>query len=164
LIPGTNNIQGGPPSFAGAASFLTFGFLNVRNVTGYGVIPPGQAATYYTRAVFENITGPDGGNYRLTFFPDDFTCPGVCVLGIGYPGNNPTLNQPVETAWVKVTYSPANGSSPDQWVVEGNLTTSTDPEIQRGTLFLNGSKTLTHYGQYSMPFKLVITAQTTLPQ
>jgi hypothetical protein len=170
-VPGSL-IQGGPPSFAGGASFLSFGFLNIRNLTGYTVIQPGVAATYYTRATFNYITGPDGASYRLSFYPDDYACPTgqVCVPDFtGDPGNSPIKNQPVETAWVKITYVPRDMSQPwsstntDEWIVEGTLTTAEDPVIQRGTLILNDGS-FTHYGQYSMPFKILITAQTALPQ
>ena len=71
-------------------------------------------------------------------------------------------------AWVKVTYTPRDPNSDwspsnaDKWLVEGTLTTETDPEVERGTLQLLSAGT--HYGQYSMPFAILIVAQMALPQ
>jgi hypothetical protein len=80
------------------------------------------------------------------------------------------MNQPVETAWAKVSYTPRDPSQPwstsnaDHWIVDGELTTISDSVYERATLFQLGKPgTQTHYGQYSMPFKILITALAPLP-
>jgi hypothetical protein len=156
-------IQYGPASFAGGSSFLTSGQFGIRNILGYPVLTPGQPATFYTKAT-GNFVAPNNVTYRFGSSPDDFTCPSgaTCVPNL-YGAT--ISNQPEETAWIKVTYMPRNTSQPysstnaDQWLVEGEFLDG-GGIIQRMTLEdSNGG----HYGQYSMPFKILITALCPLP-
>ena len=164
-IPGSV-IQSGPASFAGGNAFLSKAHVNIRNITGYTVITPGQAATYYTMAS-STFPGPDGNSYQWGSIPDDYTCPtgATCVPNLHVLPLPANYNQPEQTAWVKVTYTPRNLSqswsngNTDKWLVEGEFSTATDPEIQRDTLLFNG----VHFGQYSMPFKILVTALAPLP-
>jgi hypothetical protein len=169
-VPGSI-IAGGPPAFAGGSAFLTPVWMNIRNLTGFGLIPQGAATVYYTRMIFQ-FDAPDGGNYRLVFDPDSAAeCPAGETCNLNFGGPDPaSKNQPVQTAWVKVTHTPApnptapwSTSNADKWVVDGNLTSSTnpsDPTVERGALLRDGI----HYGQYSLPFQIQITALAKLPQ
>ena len=161
-------IAGGPPSFAGGSGFAVQNFLNIRNIVGYNTpgITPGVAATYYTKITSSNIVGPDRNSYDLVIFPDNSTCPAICSST--NDGTTPLHNSPVQAAWAKVTYTPRDTSQPwsltnaDNWTVDGEVTTNEPPETsniyERATLFLVGRKGNTHYGQYSMPFKILVTA------
>ena len=60
--------------------------------------------------------------------------------------NDPSdTNQPVETAWAAVTYTPRNPAqtwslaNADRWVVDGEVTSQSDPVYQRATLHLEGA-------------------------
>ncbi len=167
-IPGSI-IVAGPPSFAGGSAFATQNFINIRNIVGYNTpgITPGVAATYYTKVTSSNIVGPDRNSYVLTLFPDNSTCPGICA-STG-DGTGPFHNSPVQAAWSKVTYTPRDTSQPwslsnaDSWLVDGEVTSNEPPATsniyERATLFLEGKNgSTTHYGQYSMPFKILVTA------
>jgi hypothetical protein len=166
-----STIVSGPPAFAGGAAFTTQAHINVYNILGRGsALSPGIAATFYTK-VGSGFSGPDGKNYRLRFMPDDFTCPqgAICVPTQDHT-DAPDSNQPVETAWAAVTYTPRNPAQPwslgnaDSWVVDGELTSPSDPVYQRATLLHEGAHfTFTHQGQFSMPFKILITALAALP-
>jgi hypothetical protein len=135
------------------------------------VLQPGVAATFYT-TVGSSFTGPDGQSYQLRFHPDTFACPSgaICAPDLEGSTNAADMNQPLETAWALVTYSPRDRTKPwsssntDQWIVDGE--TLTDGVYERATLFFNGRNcctTQTHYGQYSMPFKILIVALAPLP-
>ncbi|HEY6930838.1 MAG TPA: hypothetical protein VJA66_14260 [Thermoanaerobaculia bacterium] len=172
-------LVGGPPSFAGGSAFAAQPFINIRNIVGHntpGLTPSsgstqGVAATYYTKVTFNYIVGPDRNSYLLTIFPDNATCPAICA-STG-DSTSPLHDSPVQAAWSQVTYTPRDVSQPwsltntDSWVVDGEGTsneppaTSTTPE--RGTLYLEGKRSPTHYGQYSMPFKVIVTALGPLP-
>ena len=166
-IPGSI-IVAGPPSFAGGSAFAVQNFINIRNIVGYNSpgITPGVAATYYTKITSSNIVGPDHNSYDLVLFPDNSTCPAICVAT--NDGTTLNHNSPVQAAWSKVTYTPRDTSQPwsltnaDTWVVDGEMTSNEPPETsnvyERATLFLVGRKGTTHYGQYSMPFKILVTA------
>jgi hypothetical protein len=166
-IPGSI-IDGGPVSFD-PNPFATQAFVNIRNIVGYGL--PSGTTTYYTRVVF-SFDGPDGATYKLAFFPHDEHCPvpGLCAAALNEQVDPDAVNQPVETAWAKVTYTPASGSSPDTWVVDGTLTDNEPGPVvyyERGTIFKITNKSGSfgpHYGQYSMPFKILVTALAPLPQ
>lgn len=157
-------IQYGPPSFAGGPSFLTSSSMNIRNILGDPVLIRGQAATFYTKAG-GRFDAPDGVMYQWGSTPDDFTCPSGATCVPNFTGHE-LRNQPEETAWVKVTYMPRDTSKPydyttnaDKWLVEGEFVDSTG-QIQRSTLEdLNDG----HYGQYSLPFKVLITALCAIP-
>jgi hypothetical protein len=166
-VPGSTTIQAGPASFAGGSAFASQAFFNVHNILGFGLLTPGVAATFYTK-ISSTFPGPDRKTYRLALYPDNFTCPDICSPVPD--GTNTTLNQPTETAWAKVTYTPRNSSQPwslsnsDSWVVDGELTIAPDTVNERATLFLEGkNSSFTHYGQYSMPFKILVTALAPLP-
>jgi hypothetical protein len=160
--------QAGQPTFAGGPSFLSPGFLNIRNILGYTlVVPPvyPSVATYYTRMTVQFIGPTDGNSYRLLFYPDDMgTCPvpGSCVPDRTGTFDPPSLrNNPQTAAWVKVTWTPRNpadSNSRDQWDVEGISNINNDVV---GTLLDSNG---VHYGQYSMPFSIRIRALTVLPQ
>jgi hypothetical protein len=160
-IPGSI-IDGGPVSFD-PNPFATQAFVNIRNIVG-----PQGTTTYYTRVVF-SFDGPDRATYKLAFFPHDGTCPGLCASAQNEQVDPAAVNQPVETAWAKVTYIPASSSSPDTWIVDGTLTDNEpgpDLYYERGTLFKmtnHGGSLGTHYGQYSLPFKILVTALAPLP-
>jgi hypothetical protein len=140
-VPGSI-IQAGPASFASGSAFTTQAHINIHNITGYTVLPAGVAATFYTK-VGSSFTGPDGKSFQLRYLPDDFACPvgGTCVPNLEPSANAANLNQPAETAWAKVTYTPRDPSQPwstsnaDHWVVDGELTTISDPVYERATLF-----------------------------
>lgn len=171
-IPDTN-IDQPSPSFAPGSAFLTPVFMNIRNLTGIGFIPQDQPTVYYTRMIFE-FKAPDGNTYRLVFDPDSAAeCPAGAICNTNFGGPDPlSRNSPVQTAWVKVTHTPpTNPSQPwsptnaDTWLVEGTLTSSTnpsDPTIERSTLVGPVGSNL-HFGQYSMPLQILITALTKLP-
>ena len=162
--------QGLAPSFAGdAEGFQTKAGFNIHNILARNTpgIEPGQPATFYTKFT-DPFPGPDGKSYKLVRFP--FNCPvsAICAYN-GYDpySTDPFLNMPEEAAWVKVTYTPRNASGQpctatnttncDSWIVDGELD-------QRSTLFLKGKNgSQTHSGQYSMPFKIMITALAPLP-
>jgi hypothetical protein len=172
VIPGTE-IDQPAPSFAPGA-FLTPVWMNIRNITGKGFgVPQDEATVYYTRMIYE-FKAPDGDTYRLVFDPDSAAeCPAGAICNTNFGGPDPvTRNQPVQTAWVKVTHTPPpNPDQPwsitnaDKYKVEGNLTSSynpSDPTIERGTLVGPIGSGL-HFGQYSIPFEIEITALTKLP-
>jgi hypothetical protein len=171
-IPGTN-IDQPSPSFAPGNAFLTPVWMNIRNLTGLGFIPQDQHTVYYTRMIFE-FKAPDSNTYRLVFDPDSAAeCPAGAICNTNFGGPDPiTRNSPVQTAWVKVTHTPPpNPSQPwsptnaDTWLVEGTLTSATDPSdptIERSTLVGPVDSGL-HFGQYSMPLQILITAMTKLP-
>lgn len=158
-------------SFAGGAAFQTSSVeINVHNLTGYTVLPPKTAATFYTR-VGSTFKGPDGTTYQLRFHPDAFTCPtgATCVPDLENERNAANMNQPVETAWAQVTYTPQDPNQPwstsnaDRWVVDGELLLA-DTVYERSTLFAPVGKTpQVPFGQYSMPFKISIVALVPLP-
>jgi hypothetical protein len=163
-------IDAGPASFAGGAAFETHSIeINVHNITGYTVLPPSTAATFYT-AVGSTFAGPDGKTYQLRFHPDEYTCPAgaICVPDLENGTNAANMNLPVETAWTQVVYTPRNPTQPwsstnaDSWIVDGELQLNNDTALERSTLFLD-TKTQVHYGQYSMPFKIAIVALAPLP-
>lgn len=169
-IPGSIILLG-PASFAGGSAFETKAHIDFHNITGYTVLTPGTAATFYI-TVGSTFTGPDGKSYQLRFHPDMSTCPfgAVCAPDLEGSTNASGMNLPVETDWALVTYTPRDRSRPwsttnaDQWIVDGEVSTS--GVYERSTLFYNGRNccsTQTHYGQYSMPFKLSITALAPLP-
>jgi hypothetical protein len=170
-LPGSI-IVSGPPSFAGGAPFSTQAHIAVHNILGRTVLAPGVAATFYTK-VGSMFSAPNGKNYRLRFMPDDFVCPegATCVPNLeNSTSNPPDTNQPVETAWAAIAYTPRDAAQPwslantDRWVVDGEMTSAADPAYQRAALFLEGAHfTFTHQGQYSMPFKMLITALAALP-
>jgi hypothetical protein len=154
-----------------AGTLTTQAFFNVRNILAKGITP--TPSVFYTK-----VTSPFPGagrndpSYRLTMFPDNVTCPGggspdpCAPLG---DGPNEDRNSPGQTAWTKVTYTPASGGNPDTWIIDGDLTTNEDGEpplpIQRGTIYsVDKHGNLTHRGQYSLPFRMVITALAPLPQ
>ena len=164
LISGTD-IDGQLPSFAGQ-TISSKPFLNIRNITAFGY---NVGTTYYTKMTMGYIKDPVQRNveYGLAFLPYDWQCPiGLsCVDSPTSDTADAKQNDPVPAAWVKVTYMPRDlgqqwsSSNTDQWIVEGEFTTATDPEIQRGTLLSAG----VHMGQYSMPFRIRITALAPLP-
>lgn len=172
-IPGTNIDQ--PSPFAPATAFLTPVWMNIRNITGKGFnVPLDQLTVYYTRMILEFKAPIDGNTYRLVFDPDSAAeCPVGMPCNTNFGGPDPlSRNSPVQTAFVKVTHTPPpnlNGDwSPTNahtWLVEGNLMSSSDPldpTIERGTLVGPVGSNL-HFGQYSMPFVILITALTKLP-
>jgi hypothetical protein len=161
-------IESGPVPFENS-DFLTKGFLNIRNLIGYPSVVTGQAAVYYTKASGQ-FPAPNASknedSYHWVSIPDDYTCPAgeTCVPNFTptpYPANS---NQPLETAWVKVTYMPRNLALPwslsntDKWLVEGETILPEDSIIQPVT-FLHPN----HNGQYSFPFKILVTALAKLP-
>lgn len=155
-IPGTD-IEGVTQSFI-PNPFSDRAFINIRNITCRDCNTPGIPSTFYTK-VSVAFFAPGGQKYLLAFLPDN--CPVGYLCAPNYtPGPVlPTKNEPVETAWAKVTYTP----NPDTWVVEGELTGG----VVRNTLFLTsvrGNRPPVHYGQYSMPFKITITALAPLAQ
>lgn len=153
-------IQSAPP-FGEGAEFTTKAFVNVRNILGSGLLVPGSPATFYTKVTSQFSVGK-GGGYRLAFYPDNTTCP---VLNSCAPVANyydPIVNLPVQTAWVQVIYTPAANGSPDSWIVNGELI-GTDSVYQRATLLSADSPLADHFGQYSMPFRILITALAPLP-
>ena len=169
-ISGSTSVQAGPASFAGGSAFATHAFFNVHNIVGYQTpgITPGVAATFYTK-VTAPFTGPNGKSYKLVLYPDNYSCPFVPCAS-DPDGTNPDINLPVEGAWALVTYTPRDTWQPwslsnaDRWVVDGEVTSSTDPIYERGTLVLIGKNgSATHEGQYSMPFKILVTALAPLP-
>jgi len=164
-------IQGTAPSFAGGPAFNTQAFMNIRNLTGYTLVQPGVAASYYTRFA-GNFMGPDGNTYRYVSLPDDSTCPlpGNCAPNLEVTVVDPSQNQPQEAGWVFVTYTPRDTTRPwsptnaDIWLVDGEFVSPIDSVVQRLTLFLVPKKgPYVHSGQYSMPFKVLITALAPLP-
>lgn len=107
---------------------------------------------------------PNGAEiYRLVFNPSDSTCPGLCVPVIhAIPDDPAVVNYPEETTWVKVNYTPGSGNTKDRWEVEGAVTLFDDdgnpdtPAIAtvRAKLLSTDGR---DYGQYSIPFKALIT-------
>jgi hypothetical protein len=158
-IPGTDTVGGAFPSFNGSTIVAKPSFI-ILNLTGYGY-PVGS--TYYTKMSPRFTVLGTRTAYDVVFAPFDGLCPfsdGLCVDSITNDIASPDQNSPVSTAWVKVTYLPAGGSTPDQWIVEGELTEADPPYvIQRGTLISGG----VHRGQISMPFRIRITALAPLP-
>jgi hypothetical protein len=158
-ISGTDTIGGTFPSFNGSTVIAKPGFI-ILNLTGYGY-PVGS--TYYTKMSFRFTEPGTSTVYDMVFAPFDGLCPfsdGLCVDSITNDIVSPDQNSPVSAAWVKVTYLPASGSTPDQWIVEGEITEADAPDvIQRGTLISSG----VHRGQFSMPFRIRITALAPLP-
>ena len=157
-IPGSM-IEGGPVPFAGGDSFLVQGQMVVRNILGLTVLTPGQPATFYTRAS-GTFVATDGKKYQWASLPDGSTCPGdlPCVPDFTPGGYHATTNQPEQTAWVKVTFTPRSATNPDQWLVEGLFVDATNV-TQRSTMMkLANGQPAVHQGQYSLPFKIQITA------
>lgn len=160
-IPGSI-IDSGPPSFAGGSPLYTQAHINVHNLLGYPVLTPGVAGSFYTKV---GASGFASGTL-LRMLPDDVSCPtgATCVPNLE-GGENVIINQPTESAWAKVNYTPRDRSRPwsmsntDTWVVEGEYVAEGDTYVQRSTLLVNG----VHFGQYSMPFKILISALASLP-
>lgn len=157
-----SNIENPSPTFSGGASFVAKPFFNVRNLVGYPVVTTGVAATYYTKMSF-GFEAPDRNDYNVAHLPDDFACPiGLtCVDSLTNEVGSANQNQPVQMAWVKVTYMPRDLTqdwslnNTDKWLVEGLITDGT----VRATLISNGQ----HFGQYHMPFQILITALARIP-
>lgn len=149
-----------PPDFAGNGPIDTKPFLLIYNLIGYPEFKTG-ATTWYTKFMANYITGPDGKDYILAFQPFDCPIGSIPCVDSPTPDGSPSSNQnnPVPAAWVKVNYIPASGGTLDQWIVEGEFTYDGDPNVQRGTLLSSG----VHKGQYSMPFRIRITALALLP-
>ncbi len=138
-----------PPSFAGGAPFSSAAFVNVKNILGT------SSTIFYTRVSFD-ISISNRSGYSLAFHPPDGSCPSdyPCVPDLGANTGPSDENYPKNTAWVKVTYTPAPAGQPGaQWIVDGTFLRPGETTYQRGTLY--GKQ---HEGQYQMPFKLVITA------
>ena len=158
-IPETDAIGGPFPGFNGT-TITAQPFFNIVNVTGYGY-PVGS--TFYTKMGFGFKTS-DRTAYDVTFLPfDGSPCPftdGICVDSITPDIGSPDQNSPIPAAWVRVTHLPASGTTPDQWIVEGEITEADTQVIQRATL-LSGS---VHRGQFSMPFRIRLTALAPLPR
>jgi hypothetical protein len=134
-------------------------FINIRNITcrDCNTPIPGIPSTFYTK-VSVAFFAPGGKKYLLSSLPDNCPAGYLCAPNFTPGPVLPTKNEPVETAWAKVTYT-----APDTWVVEGEVTN----DIVRSTLFLTsvkGNNPPVHYGQYSMPFKITITALAPLAQ
>jgi hypothetical protein len=146
-IDGTDTVQGQFPDFNGTTLAIQ-PFFNIANIMGYG---HSVGSTYYTKMGFGfNAPGDRKTSYQVWFFPFDWQCPeGFDCITRDQPTAN--LNDPVAAAWVRINYIPASGTTPDQWIAEGEFS---DPEIQRGTLLANSI----HRGQFSMPFRIRITA------
>lgn len=170
-IPDTN-IEASSPSFAGGNEIVANPFMNVRNITGFGY-PVTPGVPFYTKMSL-GFKGPDAVDYELAFLPFDGMCPTndglICVDSKTNDLGSANQNAPVTAAWVKVTYLPRNFGQPwsetntDQWIVEGLFTEATDPPIiQRGTLLSQDVHNYVHRGQYSMPFRIRITALAPLP-
>ncbi len=149
-----------PPDFAGDDPIATQPFLLIYNLIGYPEVKTG-ATTWYTKFMANYIKGPDGLDYILAFQPFDCPIGLIPCVDSPTPDGDPSSNQnaPVSAAWVKVNYIPASGGTLDQWIVEGEFTYDGDPIVQRGTLLSSG----VHRGQYSMPFRIRITALAPLP-
>ena len=122
-------IVAGPASFAGAAAFQTQPpTINIHNILGHTALTPGTAASFYTRVV-GSFPGPDGVTYYLRFHPDQSACPvgATCVPDLLNETNPANINQPVETAWASVSYTPRDPTQPwsttnaDKWIVDGEL-------------------------------------------
>lgn len=171
-IPGSI-INKGPAPFAGGASFLSGGQMNIRNIVGSPYPAPIYPATFtfYTKAS-GRFTGTDGKAYQWRAMPDDFTCPtgSICVPNLHSGADDGLSNVPAQTGWVKVTYMPRDRSqaysatsNADKWLVEGEFVEASGV-IQRTTLVsLGKGNSGGHYGQYSMPFKILITTLCPLP-
>ena len=156
-INGTD-IDGPFPAFAGQTKSVK-PFFNVRNILAYRY---SVGTTFYTKMSVSGFkVSSNRSDYNVAFLPfDGQNCPDpsglTCIDSITYDGAGSNQNDPEPAAWVKVTFIAASGGSPDQWIVEGEFS---DPEIQRGTLFSSGI----HSGQFSMPFRIRITALAPLP-
>ena len=138
-------------------------FVNVRNIllagTGEAITSTSGPTVFYTRMAMI-FSAPDGNTYRLDFHPDDSVCPGDLACS---PDKDPPtyaqLNLPNETSWAKVTFTPATTNSAATWLVDGELTDMPSGALERATLALvKPSGAIVQEGQYSMPFRILITA------
>jgi hypothetical protein len=154
--PPVSVLEEGYPSWIDAGDVHYRGtFVNIRRL---GLIREEGAPTYTLAAV--GLDGPDGKRYTLRFTPE-----GVDPWEID---PHPVSNSPYETSPVVATFYEGSGNAPDPnpyglWVVSGREL-SPDGYLQLGTLLRqerNGS--LTHQGQYEMPFGLVVRALAPLP-
>src|SRR5262249_46382615 len=136
-IPGSL-IQTGPVT---PGVLTTKARINVRNILAYPTSP--APALFYTTMAVNPFSGPAKGSptYRLYFTPDSGTCPAGSICATPHVDPVALANSPVETAWVKVNYTPRDVTQPwsptntDSWVVDGELTTNEpgpDYPIQRG--------------------------------
>jgi hypothetical protein len=150
--PNAGSVVYGPaPEWAGTA-FLAKPFMNIRNIL-WGRMQAVPQLMFTTRIGFSYISGPaDKATYKLQFAPTG--------VQSGVPGN-PAANDPDETTAATVQDIPGDcrngGTTLDTWIVTVN-----PPAV--GALMRdlsNGAEI--HSGQYSMPFKLLITAQRCLP-
>jgi hypothetical protein len=163
VIPDSNP-QNTPPSFVAGAAFATKALFNVHNILGYPTFAPGVAATFYTKVTSTFPIAIPGSrkstSYRLAIFPDTASCPAIfpeLCSPVSDAAVDLNWNSPEQAAWVKVTYTPGSGPTYGTWLVEGEQL-ATDGIYERATLVTATYPSASTYGQYSMPFKILITA------
>lgn len=148
-----SNVNGPAPIWAGAGTFQSKPIVYVRNIL-WGRMH-GQT-TFTTRVIIKSIKGPgDAALYDLRLQPSLVDA----LL------NDPPMadtNIPEQTATVTVQDIPGDcrqgGTTRDAWIV-----TADAPFI--GTLYKQASRKTpnTHAGQYTVPFKLYVEAQSCVP-
>jgi hypothetical protein len=147
-------INGPSPVWANGVQFPAKPILYVRNIL-WGRM--NGLYTFTTRMIVKSITGPgDSATYDLRFQP-------ATVDALDNPPPYPDINLPSETATITVQDTPGTcrsipGGTLDSWMV-----TVDTPFV--GTLYRIGGRNqgYIHSGQYVMPFKLLVQAQSCVP-
>ncbi len=153
-----SSLTGGYPTWAPGV-FQAKAFFNVRNILhgrNFG------KTTFSTRMAWQ-FDAPDGVLYRLRFMPPDTDAPDLHT-----PDIPPGVNEPQQTSFVVVTDHPGNCGTVlpgeaivyDQWDVTATVP-NIDGVLQLGTVHkmaVRPKDVDVHYGQFSMPYKLVLEA------
>lgn len=142
-----------------AGTYLDSPFFNLRNILCVGCATPSQPFTTHLGSQIR--IGSD--DYRLRFMPPGVDAPDRHIN----PDVLPFENSPYQASPVRVIPQPYNclsgGPLMPAWVVRGT-NPSADPNIvpgenlQVGTASRITNTSVTHAGQYSMPFEMRIEA------
>jgi len=154
------------PVWANGTGFWAKPIIYVRNIL-WGRM--NGVYDFTTRVIIKNIVGPkDSTPYDLRIQAGD-------VDALDNPPPFSDINLPSETGTVRVQDLPGTcrtttGGSMDQWIVTVNPShvgtdPLTDPTLYVGTLYRETVRSDRggHSGQYTVPFKLWIEAQTCIP-
>jgi hypothetical protein len=123
-------------------------FINVRKLLYPCVPPDGRSDCTFSTRMGVDFTGPDKVGYKFRI-----QNPTTDAVEEPIPA---WTNYPWTEAKVIVHHIPANGSEAEQWEVYPEPASSMDPN-GIGTLMVAVKNKMQSAGQYSVPFKIVIT-------
>lgn len=152
------------------SSFLAQPLFNINQIANPTLCPgpacynPNGNYSFTTYLWNGNITGPDGGTYRLFSVSSN----PISDTGFGYVNITPEMvNTPYSTSLVRVTHYAATSTAPETWVVapvancSGTCAADQYPGIVSTLLsVVQGKKntfTTTNVGQFAIPFQMILT-------